>query len=73
MLDVGPLHFLCALNLMQMSESNRMFLVCIKFSTREVLHFKKGVVLTLFRCLVEKGVQIKEILVPKKFNSHVER
>lgn len=40
-----------------------MFPVCIKFIIREVLHFKKGAVLTLLRCLLEKGVQIKEILV----------
>lgn len=60
-----------------------MFLVCIKFIIREVLHFKKGAVFTLLRCLLEKGVQIHKRNFsnrqPMKFNmdyvcdSHVER
>lgn len=49
-----------------------MFLLCIKFIIREVLHFKKGAVLTLLRCLLEKGVQIHKRNFsnrqPMKFN-----
>ena len=49
-----------------------MFHVGIKFIIREVLHFKKGAVLTLLRCLLEKGVQIHKRHFsnrqPMKFN-----